>query len=45
MSNIDFDDISMSTSSTSGYSVDIKEEPIETNNSVFISKPGKRFIL
>ena len=28
MSNIDFNDISMSTPSTSGYSVDIKEEPI-----------------
>ena len=28
MSNIDFNDISMSTPSTSGYSVDINEEPI-----------------
>ena len=28
MSNIDFGDNSMSTPSTSGYSVDIKEEPI-----------------
>ena len=31
LSNIDFDNISMSTQSNSGYSVDIKEETIETN--------------
>jgi hypothetical protein len=40
MSTINYEDI-IGTPSTSGYSVDIKENPIETTG-VFITKPVKR---